>query len=227
VTRAKNIEIVADLAATQQVEALKERLRQVAVRLCEDEGHCDTAVSRTHKSLSLGPVPASAYYRGEVVLSYDGQATTSKFTDVFAYSDEGAKRRHLAALGIKSPLPQLEPIAAPGTETPELLAYMADVRTYAEQQAPAVGKATVNKYLTWLGIEPLPVMKRFTFKQPAVNVMSYVIDAATEAEAREKLAALVANDMNRDPAKVNASATRWLFPIPGDAELHGEPKDMG
>lgn len=196
----------------EKIQEIKNRLVRAAHRMRTEDGLCDSVYGFMYDAgygkeyLDLGARPNMSYHMIEVEQTVGGFSHTSSI-EYRGFTKEDATIRYMRDNGFKDsngkPFALLtkegdEKALDPSGDSDAVKAYKAKVREFAEKMATNghIRKAIVNKYLEWVGIEPIPGRKRWFFKVPiepiTVDYVVYTGDGSTLEEglkaAQEKLA---------------------------------------
>lgn len=215
-------EATPETATPADVLALKERMRDAVIRACHEDALCDTAVARVWKSgtdigrfmKEIERPRQEEFVNLSYTFSVNGVEKTNSLSYVNGYTEDGAVFAYLRSHGfVAAPTLDDEPMVDASNDSDEVKAGKKIIRDFIEQQKNQVeiNVSVANKYLRFLGIEELPIRKRFYFElqveAPKVATVTYFGDGHTEEEARE--AALVS--IQRDEVAVASGNRRGNY----------------
>lgn len=215
----------ADTPDTPEVTALKVKLVEAGTRLCHEHGMCGTAVSilfEPRYGLNLDPSlkPVFSDYTVTATVTVAGREFPTTKT-VQAYSQEGAALVYIRQTQGEKPLNMTvdnEPEVDTSDDTDEVKAYKATILAFAKRMKDdgSININPLNKMLKFLGIEQIPVRRRFHFDVPVVPPAPIVITYWGEGFTQEEAWAAAQDAIAKDNARLASGRARgYAYDNPG------------
>lgn len=195
------------------IDTFKERLRNVGRWLYDIETECHTAISTVFNTFDLGGRGSRQTFSFEIAWSTtdkekEGELITgTKTISATGYSRDSvlAMAMEHAGYGLRRENFTIPTPLDPAGDTPEVTELKVRVRQLAANHTSDISKERLNLYLAYLGIEPLPEIRRYTFRVPVHPSVEYTVEAGSEEEA---LALLQEGQLGPDDAAVEEGLYR-------------------
>lgn len=215
-------------ATKTPLEQFNDRIRLECALMRSQHG-CTRMQTDPHAELGLGPVinvkdeTVTVPFAGTAQATFSGASRAvvlQRALDWFKGQEDDeivirTARNARTTFDTSALQAELDALTPPAIEdTPEVLARKAEVRTYAQRKVDRrdISRATVNKHLVNLGIEPLEGPKNFKFEVPVIPAptATYTICANTEDEAHRLLQQTL--DADRAKGGVKSGKTAGWVP---------------